>query len=91
MSITRHKATCAMLELSAFWWLGPEHKEVTDNWTPFDYVTVSFIYHSSRTANLPYKCNIIDNVKVPITLKYFFGLNKSLHLFETHCTFKTKS
>ena len=26
-------------------------------------------------------------VKVPITPKYFFRLNNSLHLFETHCTF----
>ena len=25
--------------------------------------------------------------KVPITSKYFFRLNKSLHLFETHCAF----
>ena len=25
--------------------------------------------------------------KVPITPKYFFRLNKSLHLFETHCAF----
>ena len=25
--------------------------------------------------------------KVPITPKYFFRLNNSLHLFETHCTF----
>ena len=28
----------------------------------------------------------IFEVKVPITPKYFFRLNKSLHLFETHCT-----
>ena len=27
------------------------------------------------------------NLKVPITPKYFFRLNKSLHLFETNCTF----
>ena len=26
-------------------------------------------------------------LKVPITPKYFFRLNKSLHLFETHCAF----
>ena len=26
-------------------------------------------------------------LKVPITPKYFFHLNKSLHLFETNCTF----
>ena len=26
-------------------------------------------------------------VKVPISPKYFFRLNKSLHLFETHCAF----
>ena len=26
-------------------------------------------------------------IKVPITPKYFFRLNKSLHLFETNCTF----
>ena len=26
-------------------------------------------------------------LKVPITPKYFFRLNKSLHLFETNCTF----
>ena len=26
-------------------------------------------------------------LKVPITPKYFFRLNNSLHLFETHCTF----
>ena len=26
-------------------------------------------------------------LKVPITPKYFFCLNKSLHLFETHCAF----
>ena len=26
-------------------------------------------------------------LKVPITPKSFFRLNKSLHLFETHCTF----
>ena len=25
--------------------------------------------------------------KVPIAPKYFFRLNKSLHLFETHCAF----
>ena len=25
-------------------------------------------------------------IKVHLTPKYFFGLNKSLHLFETHCT-----
>ena len=25
--------------------------------------------------------------KVPISPKYFFHLNKSLHLFETHCAF----
>ena len=28
-----------------------------------------------------------DTFKVPITPKYFFRLNKSLHLFETNCTF----
>ena len=28
-----------------------------------------------------------DCLKVPITPKYFFRLNKSLHLFETNCTF----
>ena len=27
------------------------------------------------------------HLKVPITLKYFFRLKKSLHLFETHCAF----
>ena len=27
------------------------------------------------------------DIKVPITPKYFFRLNNSLHLFETHCTF----
>ena len=26
-------------------------------------------------------------IKVPITPKYFFRLNNSLHLFETHCAF----
>ena len=26
-------------------------------------------------------------LKVPITPIYFFRLNKSLHLFETHCAF----
>ena len=26
-------------------------------------------------------------IRVPITPKYFFRLNKSLHLFETHCAF----
>ena len=26
-------------------------------------------------------------VKVPITPKYFFGLDNSLHLFKTHCAF----
>ena len=26
-------------------------------------------------------------LKVPLTPKYFLRLNKSLHLFETHCTF----
>ena len=26
-------------------------------------------------------------LKVPITPKYFFRLNNSLHLFETHCAF----
>ena len=31
------------------------------------------------------------NIKVPLTPKYFFGLNKSLHLFETHCGFLNKS
>ena len=29
----------------------------------------------------------IDIFKVPITPKYFFRLNKSLYLFETHCAF----
>ena len=28
-------------------------------------------------------------VKVHLTPKYFFRSNKSLHLFETHCTFLT--
>ena len=32
------------------------------------------------------KCGFC-NLKVPITPKYFFRLNKSLHLFETHCAF----
>ena len=27
-------------------------------------------------------------IKVHLTPKYFFCLNKSLHLFEMHCTFK---
>ena len=27
------------------------------------------------------------NIKVHLTPKYFFRLNKSLHLFETHCAF----
>ena len=27
------------------------------------------------------------HVRVPITPKSFFGLNKSLHLFETNCAF----
>ena len=28
-----------------------------------------------------------SDLQVPITPKYFFRLNKSLHLFETHCAF----
>ena len=30
---------------------------------------------------------LICQFKVPITPKYFFRLNNSLHLFETHCAF----
>ena len=30
---------------------------------------------------------VIRPLKVPITPKYFFGWNKFLHLFETHCAF----
>ena len=30
---------------------------------------------------------IVSSVKVPISPKYFFRSNKSLHLFETHCAF----
>ena len=30
---------------------------------------------------------VLGDFKVPITPKYFFCLNKSLHLFETHCAF----
>ena len=29
----------------------------------------------------------LKTIKVPITPKYFFRLNNSLHLFETHCAF----
>ena len=30
---------------------------------------------------------IIQSIKVHLTPKYFFRLNNSLHLFETHCAF----
>ena len=30
---------------------------------------------------------VVLGLKVPITPKYFFRLNNSLHLFETHCAF----
>ena len=29
----------------------------------------------------------VPSIKVHLTPKYFFRSNKSLHLFETHCTF----
>ena len=31
--------------------------------------------------------SVMQSFKVPINPKYFFCLNKSLHLLETHCTF----
>ena len=30
---------------------------------------------------------VADSLKVPISPKYFFRLNKSFHLFEMHCAF----
>ena len=38
-------------------------------------------------SQLPLIEIVRNSFKVPITLKYFFCLNKSLHLFETHCAF----
>ena len=55
---------------------------------------VSIFSYPSGTILLSTKANcskrmhrlISISVKVPITPKYFFRLNKSLHLFEMHCT-----
>ena len=52
-------------------------------------------YHKLETeTNTPFGQLVIKNndtsrisLKVPITPKYFFRLNKSLHLFKTNCTF----
>ena len=41
---------------------------------------------ANSSAQLEIK-NSINEVKVPISPKYFFRLNKSLHLFEMHCAF----
>ena len=44
--------------------------------------------HKTRQVFTWYNMSSFDqNVKVPITPKPFFRLNKSLHLFEMHCTF----
>ena len=38
-------------------------------------------------VNAIFESNTGLDLKVPITPKYVFRLNNSLHLFETHCTF----
>ena len=40
-----------------------------------------------RFAILIAICWVFNFVKVHLTPKYFFRLNNSLHLFETHCAF----
>ena len=48
-----------------------------------DVLVLNLVWHF-LAAVLPVLGTIL---KVPITPKYFFCLNKSLHLFETHCAF----
>ena len=47
-----------------------------------------FIQHGVSPHNINHQVMRMKNIfKVPITPKYFVCLNKSLHLFETHCAF----
>ena len=46
-----------------------------------------FREHLLRHVNLGNYCVILPIIKFLITPKSFFRLNKSLHLFETHCAF----
>ena len=43
------------------------------------------IYHTGLC--IVFVLSLQLQIKVPITPKYFFRLNKPLHLFETHCAF----
>ena len=43
--------------------------------------------HTCVIFNFLVSSNGEMSIKVPITPKYFFRLNTSLHLFETNCTF----
>ena len=55
----------------------------------FSYLTITvvtwYVHHKFPVSFLLYIAT--KKLKVPITPKYFFRLNNSLHLFETHCTF----
>ena len=45
------------------------------------------LFSSDSSLDIKIHASNQKKLKVPITPKYFFRLNKSLHLFETNCTF----
>ena len=56
------------------------------------YISNTYLSILADPSNADFWIKLIDvftaiPFKVPITPKYFFCLNKSLHLFETHCAF----
>ena len=66
--------------------------KITVQIAKFPEISHFFNQHDSQLSRPSYNCRVTlelrnSSVKVPITPKYFFRLNNSLHLFETHCTF----
>ena len=74
------------LQTYDIWKVKPNHGLVRCLYHP----SASRSVHSKKKSDqgwLPCHGHVILLIKVPITPKSFFRLNKSLHLFETHCTF----
>ena len=73
LTVVHHKCTFLMVKFPANLILSTSRAFLTTAWSP--------ALQKFQTQYIHYK------VKVTINPKYFFCLNKSLHLFETHCAF----
>ena len=81
-------AVIVMRPLVKFWQLLKKKKKKKIEVTVQQrFISKSEIQTDIIETTQAWKRLVCFSVKVPITPKYFFHLNKSLHLFGTHCTF----